>query len=522
MDPEEPTQTPAEFRYSCYTLFILMVVYIVNFIDRQILAILNEEIKGDLGLTDAQMGFLYGTAFAVFYALFCIPLGRLADVWIRRTLVAYAVAFWSLATALSGFARNFFELGAARIAVGVGEAATGPCAYSLLSDSFVPARRATVIAILTSGIYVGAGLGIFVGGQIVQRWNDAFPVGTAPFGFAGWQIAFFVIGLPGLVLALWVRTLREPPRGAMDGIISPPEPHPFREFGAELFAVLPGFSIVNLYRRGASRKALIANVVALIGFSLAAWLFIGIFDNPAQWIALAIGFYATMSWAQGLALRDPPTATLILKSRAWVLFVLGISLLGFSTYGLAYFTAPFFIRYHSVPIGELGFTLGGITAAFGFLGVTTGGFAADYWRARHPCGRLYVAIIAALLPIPIGFWMLYTTSTTLAFMLNAVVAFTGAAWLGVGGSTVTDLVLPRMRGSATAVYILAITLLGQAIGPFTVGLISDLTGDLRNGLVVALCVNLVAATLIVLAARYLVEDERSLRERARAAGETFA
>ena len=111
-------QSPAESRYSCYTLGVLLVVYVFNFVDRQILAILNDEIKADLGLGDAQMGFLYGTAFAVFYAVFGIPFGRLADVWVRRSLVAYAVAFWSAATAMSGFARNFLELGIARIAVG--------------------------------------------------------------------------------------------------------------------------------------------------------------------------------------------------------------------------------------------------------------------------------------------------------------------------------------------------------------------------------------------------------------------
>ncbi|NIV77054.1 MAG: MFS transporter, partial [Gammaproteobacteria bacterium] len=107
-----------------------------------------------------------------------------------------------------GLARNFLELGIARIAVGVGEGGTGPCAYSLLSDSFPPARRATVIAILTSGVYIGAGLGIFIGGQVVQRWNEAFAGGGAPFGLVGWQVAFFVVGLPGILLALWVRTLR--------------------------------------------------------------------------------------------------------------------------------------------------------------------------------------------------------------------------------------------------------------------------------------------------------------------------
>ena len=519
MPPEKSTQTPGEFLYSCYMLGILMLVYVFNFVDRQILAILNEEIKSDLALSDAQMGFLYGTAFAVFYALFGIPFGRLADVWVRTRMVAYAVAFWSTATALSGFARNFLELGIARIAVGVGEAGTGPCAYSLLADSFVPARRATVIAILTSGIYVGAGLGIFIGGQVVQRWNDTFAAGSGPFGLAGWQVAFFVVGLPGLILALWVRTLREPVRGAMDGITSPSEPRPFREFGRELSAVFPGFTLFNLYRLGAGRVEIVRNLLALMGLMLSGWALVEYFGHPAQWIALVIGFYATISWAQALALRDPPAATLIIKTRSWVFVVLGLSLLGFSFYGLAYFTAPFFIRYHNVPIGQLGFTLGGITAAFGFLGVTLGGVLADFWRTHDPCGRLYVALISALVPVPIGVWMLYTSSTELAYALNAMVAFFGAAWLGVGGSTVTDLVLPRMRGTATAVYILSVTLIGLALGPFTVGLVSDSTGDLRKGLVVALCANVGAAALISLSACYLEGDEGSMRARAREAGE---
>jgi MFS family permease len=514
-----PSQTPEEFRYSCYSLGVLTLVYIINFLDRQILAILNEEIKRDLALTDAQMGFLFGTAFAVFYALFGIPFGRLADVWIRRTFIAYAVAFWSAATVLSGFARNFLELGIARIAVGVGEAGTGPCAYSLLSDSFLPARRATVIAILASGVYVGAGLGTFIGGQVVARWDAAFALGGAPFGFAGWQIAFFVVGLPGLLLALWVRTLREPKRGKLDGIQSIDEPHPFREFGRELSAVLPGLSIANLVRLGATPLTIACNGLTFVGLACGAWWLTRLFGNAPQWIALAIGFYATTSWAQGLVLRDPPTAQLILGSKAWVLFVLGLSLLAFSTFGLAFFTAPFFIRYHNVPIDELGFTLGGITAGFGFIGATSGGALADLWRKYHPCGRLYLAICAALIPIPAGLLMLHTESTMLAFALNAIVALAGATWLGVAGSTVTDLVLPRMRGTATAVYILTVTLLGLALGPFTVGLVSDLTGDLRNGLEVALWANLGAAIMIALASRFLANDEASLRERARAAGE---
>ena len=115
--------------------------------------------------------------------------------------------------------------------------------------------------------------------------------------------------------------------------------------------------------------------------------------------------------------------------------------------------------------------------------------------------------------------MVYTSSTELTFLLNAIVVFCGAAWLGVGGSTVTDLVLPRMRGRAAAAYILTVTLLGLALGPFTVGFVSDLTGELRFGLIAGLAGNLGAAVLVGLAARHLERDEKSVIERARAAGE---
>jgi MFS family permease len=172
-------------------LGVLVLVYVLNFVDRQILSILNEEIKRDLGLDDGQMGFLYGTAFAVFYAVFGIPLGRLADVWVRRSLIAISLAVWSAMTALSGLARNFAELAAARIGVGVGEAGASPAAFSLLADLYPPARRATVLAIYSSGIYLGAGLSLMIGGQIVGRWDAAFANGPAPLGLRDSQVEFF-------------------------------------------------------------------------------------------------------------------------------------------------------------------------------------------------------------------------------------------------------------------------------------------------------------------------------------------
>src|SRR5215467_2731629 len=132
MGPTDDGQ--ASSRYARYVLGVLVLVYVFNFLDRQILSILAERIRADLGVSDAELGFLYGTAFAVFYALFGIPLGRLADVWIRTRLIAVGLAFWSLMTAASAFARGFTQLTAARIGVGVGEASASPAAFSLLSD----------------------------------------------------------------------------------------------------------------------------------------------------------------------------------------------------------------------------------------------------------------------------------------------------------------------------------------------------------------------------------------------------
>ena len=216
-------------RYAGYVTAVLVVVYIFNFIDRQIVTILAEEIKADIGITDAQIGFLYGTAFAVFYALFGLPLGKLADTWTRKNLIAIGLGFWSLMTALSGTARSFAALATYRVGVGIGEASATPAAFSMLSDYFPPRLRATVLAIYSSGIYIGAGIGIFLGGWIVDGWNSAYPdPGLAPFGLKGWQAAYLAVGLPGLLLAVWVFTLREPRRGQSEGIVTPTHPHPFR------------------------------------------------------------------------------------------------------------------------------------------------------------------------------------------------------------------------------------------------------------------------------------------------------
>lgn len=184
-------------------LAALVVVYTFNFIDRQILSILLQPIKAELGLSDTAMGFLTGFAFAIFYATLGIPIAMLADRWNRRNILALSLGLWSTMTALSGLATNFWHLALARIGVGIGEAGGSPPAYSLISDYFPPERRAMALAIYSMGLPLGILFGFLIGGWV----ND----------WLGWRAAFFIVGIPGLLFALVVRfAIREPPRGACE------------------------------------------------------------------------------------------------------------------------------------------------------------------------------------------------------------------------------------------------------------------------------------------------------------------
>ncbi len=502
-------------------LGVLVLVYIFNFLDRQIISILAERIKADLQVSDAEIGFLYGTAFAVFFAVFGIPLARLADVWDRRKLIAVGLAAWSLMTVLSGLARNFGELAIARFGVGIGEASASPAAFSLLSDSFPAARRATALAVYSSGIYIGAGLGIGLGGWVVERWDHAF-AGAPPFGLRGWQAAFFAAGLPGLLLAVWVATLREPRRGSADGIFSPTEPHPFREFFFELRSVLPPFTLLHLALIGAGRRVLARNLCAALLIVAIATLLIRATHTPSQWIALGVGVYAAFSWTQALGCRDPVAHTLILGTPGLRYSALAFSFMAFLGYGIGFWTPSFFVRFHGVDERQAGLVLGAIAAIGGWLGITLGGVLADFWRRFSPRGRLYVAMLAAVLPVPIVLLLLTTQSRVLAYALTFPSSVCSSLWIGPAASTVQDLVLPRMRGSATAAYLLVVTFIGLALGPYTIGLASVVLGDLRRAMFIALASNIAALTFSLLAARHLPKDEATRLERARAAGEPLS
>lgn len=525
---QEKGPPPVGGRYAKYVLFVLVIVYVFNFIDRQILSILAEDIKADLGVTDAQIGFLYGTAFAVFYAVFGIPLGRLADVWVRRSLIAVGLVFWSAMTALSGTARSFASLAAYRFGVGIGEASASPAAFSMLSDYFPPRLRATAISIYSSGIYIGAGIGIFLGGTIVDGWNGSYPdTSAAPFGLKGWQVAFMAVGLPGILMGLWVWTLREPVRGMSEGLVTTPHPAPFREAMEELFAVLPPLTLLALVRCGAGARGIAFNLGGAALVALTAWGLIEAFGDVPQWVALGIGVYATGSWAQSLSYRDPPAFRLILGSKALRYALIGFPCISFVTYGLGFWAAPFFMRVHGASAGDVGIYLGLAAAAGGWIGVTLGGYLSDRFRPYSPRARIWVGLSTSLMSIPAALVVLFSESLTVAYIANFAFSVLSPMWVGCAVTTVADLVLPRMRALASSYYILMNTFIGLALGPYLIGRVSDgfmaagmePSEALRMAMLSALGIFAVVATFLLLAARHVEHDENTRLERAQAAGE---
>ncbi len=202
--PIAPTPNAASFSvtegYRWYVVWLLFAVYVLNFVDRQILTILIEPIKNEFKFSDMQMGMLGGLAFAVLYSVLGIPIARFADKANRVSIISASLAVWSFFTVVTGMAQSFTQLLLARVAVGIGEAGCTPPAYSIISDYFEKKRRTTAISIYTMGIYGGVFVGYLVGALVAQKY--------------GWRMAFFVVGIPGVVLALIVKlTLREPPRG---------------------------------------------------------------------------------------------------------------------------------------------------------------------------------------------------------------------------------------------------------------------------------------------------------------------
>lgn len=264
-----PYQTP---RAAYYALGTLTLVYSFNFIDRQLLAILQESIKADLLLSDAQLGLLTGFAFAVFYVTAGLPIASWADRGNRRNIVSLSLFVWSFMTAISGFAQNYWQLLLARIGVGVGEAGGSPPSHSMISDIFAPESRASALGFYSTGVSFGILFGFLFGGWL----NEYF----------GWRVAFLIVGVPGVFLAFLVRfTMAEPIRGLN-------EKRKVQAEGTSIRAVMA----LLWQRRSFRHMAMGAAMNAFAGYSVANWVasyMIRSYQMPTgelgTWLALVIG-----------------------------------------------------------------------------------------------------------------------------------------------------------------------------------------------------------------------------------------
>lgn len=199
--------------YKWYVLGVLLVVNMVAFIDRTVFALLITPISEDLQISDTAISLLHGAAFALFYTAMSIPMGRLVDQGNRRNILAVAAGFWSLMTAACGLARDYWTLFAARLGVGLGESALSPAAYSIIADYFERRTLGLAMSIYMFGVYLGIGLALIIGGTVIGALTE---IGGLTLPVVGtlkpWQLTFIIVGLPGVLLALWLLTVREPTR----------------------------------------------------------------------------------------------------------------------------------------------------------------------------------------------------------------------------------------------------------------------------------------------------------------------
>lgn len=520
-----------------YSLTLVSASQAMSLLDRQILSILAPNIRKDLGIGDAELGLLYGTVFALFYALFSLPLGRLVDGWIRTKLLGICIAAWSASAGLAAFANGFSLLAVSRLGVGVGEAAAQPAANSIIFDEFPRSKRGTAMAAMGIATAIGLGLSIMLGGLVASWWDAAYPAGNAPGGFKGWQFAFLVAALPGFVLAALLYRLREPVRGGVDGIPTPKDPAPFKASAAVLAAVTPGANWFMLWHRKAGARQWAINLVSLAliltlcvtmtevarSFSPRPALnILGLSVDPhvLQWFVVGFGIFVVINLFQSFKLTDQAAYNVMLSPSLLLLMVVG----GLQTsinYGVMGFTPSFLIRTYGLSQAQTAVQFGLLSAFIGIIGPIIAGPLSDWLTARMGGrGRVWLTLFSLGVSPFFGIWTFSAADASSFYLRFIGYSLILTLWMPPVYSLLYDLVLPRMRGIASSTYIIVSTLLGLGMGPYFVGIVSDRNGGNLGQAIMS--INVVAPTLVISLLIVLIRvnrDESSMMDRARAGGE---
>jgi MFS family permease len=524
-----------------YALALVALTNTMSLLDRNILAILNPRIKHDIGVGDAEMGLLYGTVFALFYALFSLPIGRLADGWVRTRLLGITLAFWSVATALAAAAHGFALLAISRLGVGIGEGSAQPAGISLVMDHYGKPRRGFAMAVIAAAIALGLGGSSILGGVAADWWDRLHGGGAAPLGLKGWQFAFLVAAAPGLLLAVLLWRMPEPQRGRLDGIESPPDPHPFRASLALLGAVTPGPNWLALAGRRASARYWGVSLSATLLVIAAAMVLtritsalsprpplhlgsLAVSPHVLQWSVVGFGALVVVNLLQRLSLADRPAFEVIRGSPA-LLLCLGIAALQMMiNYGTMGFTPSFLMKHYGLSPAATGLQFGVLAGALGIVGPMIAGPLSDHINVRFPgAGRACVTLVSLGVSPLIAVWVYHAPDPASFYLRFVLYSLVLTAWYPPLYAIMFEQVLPRMRGITASLYIIVYTLFGIGIGPFLVGMIADANGgDLATAI---LAINWVAPAIVVMLIALTLRvrrDEAGLIERARRGGEVLA
>ena len=327
-------------KYRAFVLILLMLTYLFNFMDRQILSILIEDIGNDFTLNDTQRGLLMGLAFALFYAGLGVPVAWLADRANRKNIIAAAVTVWSVATALCGLASGFWSLFAARIGVGIGEAGGTPPAHSILGDYFRKSELTRALSIYSLGPAFGAALGLMAGGWLADQ--------------IGWRLTFVVVGLPGIILGIIVfLTVREPKRGRF--VVDKKEEIVSRSF-KETF--------VSLYKQPAYVGVLGGHTLQIMcGFILMSWaavIMIRTFNASTSDVGILLGLGILFGSPFGMVCGGFLSDKLGMRNARWMAWIPAIALL----ISMPFYLSAMFVT--NIVIMAVLIGLGGFFVAFGY------------------------------------------------------------------------------------------------------------------------------------------------------------
>jgi MFS family permease len=483
--------------YRWYALGLLAFINLLNYLDRNVIFALFEPIKRDLGLTDTQLGWL-GSAYILVFSVAALPFGVLSDLRSRRAVIAGGVALWSLFTFLGGFVRNFWQLFTCRAAVGVGEAAFGPAATSLVADYFPDKRRAMAMGVLASGIALGGVLGIGLGGVLEKLYN--------------WRVAFMIVGLPGFLCAALAARLvdptRTPTRLTMRGYLREVEGGVTafcRHFAGTLVGAILGsvLALILGTEYDASASLDVATLAAAVALGLAV--------DILRWVRLVRAGQierTPIGGGIGSAFEDIVRAgRRVLATPTLVYVFLAGAMISFGMNGIVGWGPSFIARELELSSSQAATLLAKWGLPAGTAGTLFGGVLADWLRRYTERARVLTVALGMLLGGPAAVWLL-TVRDPDVFVPVFFAAFFFLSWYnGPITAVIFDVVPARVGATVAGAYLLFIHLAGDAIAFPLVGALSDRFGLHRAVLVLPL-VAILGGLVMLGAGRTVGKDMR--------------